>query len=321
MIQLAAGLRHHCALIQGGVQCWGYGEGIDGSSNYISSPTWITGYEQKSGVDSICAGYVHTCLIKAGKVYCWGNNDYKQARQASSTVTVPTLVSGIPADVIQISCGFYHSCAVLVDGRAMCWGSDAYGELGRGSVLSASTPVPAQVFTFNDVVEIVAGSFSTCAIRLVNSQRQTWCWGSNYFGQLGNGGTATSQTSAIRMTQDFLGGPKTLSRGYLAYCGTSTQDDAAYCVGYGNGGQLGNGDQLSKSSLTAVTSLGSGVSNEHVDFLESSMCCNGRRGSVLLGKLCSGPDSWFWLLLPWRWIFIEPNERSGSCGPEWCKRL
>ena len=43
--------------------------------------------------------------------------------------------------VTAISAGGYHSCAVA-DGRAYCWGYNAYGQIGNNTTTNASLPVP-----------------------------------------------------------------------------------------------------------------------------------------------------------------------------------
>ena len=51
-------------------------------------------------------------------------------------------VSGLDSGVVDIGTGGRHSCAVSEDGTARCWGRNDVGELGDGSFVNRSTPVP-----------------------------------------------------------------------------------------------------------------------------------------------------------------------------------
>ena len=44
-------------------------------------------------------------------------------------------------DVIQIDAGTEHNCALLSDGKAMCWGRNNYGQLGDGTRIDRSIAV------------------------------------------------------------------------------------------------------------------------------------------------------------------------------------
>jgi alpha-tubulin suppressor-like RCC1 family protein len=45
---------------------------------------------------------------------------------------VPPLLGGVAA----VTAGGSHACALLTDGTARCWGSDAFGELGDGQAFA-----------------------------------------------------------------------------------------------------------------------------------------------------------------------------------------
>lgn len=84
--------------------------------------------------------------------------------------------SAEPPEVQQLVVGETHSC-VLSGGHVSCWGGDDYAQLGKtkeGSRRVEGLPT--------DVVELSAGSFTTCARTKAG---EVHCWGRNDGGQLG----------------------------------------------------------------------------------------------------------------------------------------
>jgi len=44
----------------------------------------------------------------------------------------PTVIPGLPPDVVSVSAGHYHSLAVTAEGELWAWGRNDEGQLGRG---------------------------------------------------------------------------------------------------------------------------------------------------------------------------------------------
>jgi alpha-tubulin suppressor-like RCC1 family protein len=89
-----------------------------------------------TGVTQASAGYQHACAVTGqGALYCWGANDFGQLGLGMSSgqpVTLPaqvTLPMGKQAK--QVSCGSYHSCALMTDGTVYCFGRNNTGQSGH----------------------------------------------------------------------------------------------------------------------------------------------------------------------------------------------
>ena len=254
------GVMHACAIIDGGIKCWGGLTISNDTVTFFRSPTWIPGWQPGSGVEALCIGEHHTCFIKSGQVYCWGSNEYGQAGQENGTIIPdPSTVTGIPYSAVSITCGTSHTCTRLVNNHAYCWGLNDHGQLGSGS--TSTSAIPVRVFTYADIIGIYATTSSTCVARLVGSSNETWCFGDNSDGQLGIGNAITPQLSAVRMNPDYTGGVSLMSGGNSFFCGIQNSNGAAFCMG--RGGSLGNGDDNDRSTITAVTGLDSNV--RHID--------------------------------------------------------
>lgn len=78
---IGLGWFHACAIVLGGVQCWGNnlaGELGNGSAIISGVPVQVTGLGPMSGATQVGAGVQHTCALVQGKVWCWGYNDAGQ---------------------------------------------------------------------------------------------------------------------------------------------------------------------------------------------------------------------------------------------------
>jgi len=185
--QVSAGATHTCAVkTDGRLFCWGAGgDGRlgDGSTSNSSVPV----QESSQGVDwaQVSAGAAHTCAVKTdGRLFCWGAGGSGRLGDGS------TLSSAAPVQEfsqgegwVQVSAGLSHTCAVKTDGRLFCWGDGGSGRLGDNTTSDSLVPVQ-EFWQGEDWALVTAGDQHTCAIE---TDGQTFCWGSNLAGQLGLG--------------------------------------------------------------------------------------------------------------------------------------
>jgi len=78
--------------------------------------------------------------------------------------------------------GGFHTCGITTTKLAYCWGSNAFGQLGDGTVTRRTTPV--DVAGGRHFSGLSAGFSHTCA---VTTDERAFCWGSNDSGRLGDG--------------------------------------------------------------------------------------------------------------------------------------
>lgn len=117
---------------------------------------------------------------------------------------------------------------------------------GLSSVVSA--PFNVGLVTAGSFASVNIGGNSACGVTTAGSG---YCWGNNSLGQLGNGSTSNT-TTPIKIAGGLTFG--SVSAGSLQYfaCGLTTAG-AAYCWGYNDYGQLGNGSYTNSLSPSAVT--------------------------------------------------------------------
>jgi len=113
----------------------------------------------------------------------WGTNGSGQVGDGTSVfIRPPTALAGI-ADMQQAMGGVQHTVALRANGTLLAWGTANNGELGNNQYSGTQlTPVPVHVLT--DVMQIAAGDAHTLAVKRDGT---LWAWGSNAFGQLGDG--------------------------------------------------------------------------------------------------------------------------------------
>ena len=258
VIAIAAGHLHTCALTTGGrVKCWGGNSTSqlgDGTTVEKHSPVDVSGLT--SSVTAIAAGYDFTCVLKAeGGVMCWGNNDFGQLGDGTTILrATPVDVSGLTGRVTAITGKNIHACALTAAGGVMCWGFNAYGQLGDGTTLDKHLPVDVSGLT-NGVAAIAAGAWHTCAVTAGGGAK---CWGENNTNQLGDG-TTLNRSSPVDVN-GLTNGVAAIAAGAEHTCAL-TAGGGLKCWGWNKYGNLGDGTTTNRSMPVDVVGYGGGSSS------------------------------------------------------------
>jgi hypothetical protein len=128
----------------------------------------------------------------------------------------------------------FHTCALVTNGGAKCWGFNDVGTVGDGTTIERHSPVNVSGLA-SGVVEITTGTFHTCAVTIAGGVK---CWGDNGSGQVGDGTNAprTAPVDVVGLTS----GVAFIGAGEAHTCAVTT-GGAVKCWGENGNGQLGNG--------------------------------------------------------------------------------
>ena len=215
----------------------GGGKEVRASASGISAPATFSGAGQIV-FRVVSAGRFHSCGVdQAGIGYCWGLYGDGQlgmgpapggsgaALNAPHSVAQGSIIFAI--GVRSSTAGGAHSCAVVANSDAWCWGKNSDGRLGNGSTLSSTTPVRVSGTGYQTVS---AGAFHTCAR---TTGDRIYCWGLNSEGQVGVSGT-TASPSPVMEAKTFV----SVAAGGLHSCAIAT-GGTAWCWGSNAKDQLG----------------------------------------------------------------------------------
>ena len=161
-------------------------------------------------------------------------------------------VSALGNTVVQISTGYFHTCARKSDGSAWCWGHNLLGRLGDNTEDDKNLPVQVAGLG-SGVADISAGFAHTCAVKTDGS---VWCWGDNASGQIGDNSNTPRLTPA-QVTS--LGGPAAEVSANNSFTCARRTDGTLWCWGGNTDGELGDGSTTSSLVPNQVASLGNAV--------------------------------------------------------------
>ncbi|MDA8832969.1 putative Ig domain-containing protein, partial [Candidatus Poseidoniales archaeon] len=265
-LSLVTGEWNTCALDNNGnVFCWGRnGNGQIGNGQTGTAGCGSSGHKCKdiptatndlgSDVISLAFGHQHACgLLDTGVVKCWGRNNNGQLGTSSGDKDTPQTVNlGSGRTATSIYAGGYFTCAILDDASVKCWGQNDQGQLGIGSTSNTNTPTTINTLgSGRTAVSLATAYNAVCALLDDGSVK---CWGDDYKGQLGNGGSNSDITSPPASAINLGTGrtAKAITGGEFHFCAI-LDDDSIKCWGEGDDGKLGTGSTGIRNTPTSTS--------------------------------------------------------------------
>lgn len=220
---ISAGDFGGCASLNSWIYCWGRNDaGSTGTGNYRKAPDPVSPISHDGALRggntpnfrTSLAVSSNVCSIANNKLYCWGRNINSSVGDGTSNIRKrPVLIAGEDdravvngrATNVDLSDGDSPSfgCAVI-SSKAYCWGENTYSNLGDGTSINRSKPVPVIVnvgdtFSHKKVTKVTVGKSHACAI----AEGNVYCWGAA--GTLGNG-LGSSSSRAVLVSADPASG-------------------------------------------------------------------------------------------------------------------
>ena len=280
--------QHGCAVtLDNKVHCWGIelqgrlGDGgVSGQTHIPVQVNILDGSSANKRAVQISTGEATTLtLMEDGTVYCWGQNDYGQCGVGSNTTTsydepqqVQT-IDGLSSSTtaIQVAMGDNHGCALMGDGRVMCWGDDtSYLSLGTGGGGDSYIPVHVDTSEIDGTspgstaVYITTENDHSCALMASGTLK---CWGRNTHGRIGNGNT-THQASPVQVGASLFDGTTpaksivTVVAATESTCALMMNGDQ-YCWGHNPYNGIGLSGSIEYHSPTKTVNSGWNTANSY----------------------------------------------------------
>jgi alpha-tubulin suppressor-like RCC1 family protein len=189
IVDIAAGTDHGIAVhSDGSVWRWGWPESLTSFTPDLL-PVRVVGIND---IVAVAAGHrFNLALRNDGRVFAWGDNSLGQLGDGSglfraNPVQVPALTT-----VRSIAAGPSSSFAINSNGSVMAWG--AGGTIGDGTMVNRLSPVP--IPGLNNIEQIAASHNALAR----TTAGEVWFWGTNFYGESGDGTVAGSYLSPVRV--------------------------------------------------------------------------------------------------------------------------
>ena len=204
IVQIAAGARHNLILTQRG-EVFAWGRGILGQLGCVatgctSHPLHLRALALgQHHVTSISCGAEHSCLVlRTGELLAFGSGKRGQTGLGTSEVIpLPQRMQWskrLAQHAAAVSCGAFHTAAILIDGTLLTCGASDNGMLGHGNGNGETDSRIADVFELSAVHMLTALKMPTAAVSAggahtlaVTRQNGLYAFGAGSWGRLGLG--------------------------------------------------------------------------------------------------------------------------------------
>ncbi|EDK31655.2 chromosome condensation regulator RCC1 repeat protein (macronuclear) [Tetrahymena thermophila SB210] len=163
----------------------------------------------KYKVMQVSCGHSHTCaIIDSGELFSWGDSSEGQLGiNSNGSHYNPQLVNfsdlkGINTFVTDVSCGYYHTVAVLKNGQVCSFGSGKKGQLGTGNQNKQYKPFLLN--SLSQIIKVKCGFYHTL---FLDESGRVYSCGLNDEGQLGQGhneGNISSPRLVLELEHSFI---------------------------------------------------------------------------------------------------------------------
>lgn len=293
VVNIAAGGSHSLALTSDGqVAAWGSNSsgqlGSGGSSSGSAAPvaTSRSGVLADKLVTDIAAGQSHSvALLSDGTMVAWGANSSGQLGTGNTTLSAlpaAVLSNGALAGIrfVAIAAGANHTLALSSDGRVFSWGSNQFGQLGRGSG-NSSTPETISgggMLGGQPVIAIAAGASHSLALA---ANGRVFAWGLGSSGQLGIGNTFPYLPPTAVSTSGVLSGKSIVAIAAGANHSLAIDSNGSgYAWGSNSSGQLGNNSFSSSASSPVSLSTQGAIGSRAL----TSIAAGGSHSLAIAGR-------------------------------------
>lgn len=215
LVSLSVGASHICGLTkEGRAYCMGGNERGALGTGDLSPRDAFSPVNTELRFREIHAGADYTCAIstepEGDNAYCWGEGYAgKLGTGNEENQVVPTPILGHRFQTLAVSRsegnGASATCGIDVEGKVLCWGSNATGQLGDGTLVASYIPVEVASEGPHVAVAVASQAWSlwdfesgrwghACALTVSGEIR---CWGNNLAGQVQPPGSMDPVTTPV----------------------------------------------------------------------------------------------------------------------------
>lgn len=262
-------------------------------------------------------------ILPSGQAWTWGSNSNGQigdgtinycakARYVRQGIAGGKSFSWVSGNTGNSGSGPLNEFVLTIEsstGNAYAWGSNNSGQLGDGSITNRSSPVSVlggrsySVLAEGTSSSFVGGDDEPFMLAIEGSTGNAYAWGSNGYGQFGDGTASTSQSSPVSV----LGG-RSFTTILTGHGGTNNQNTPTVAALDGGGfaytwGCIPGNSSFSAASSSPVSVVGGRAFKQlfvlaNKGNLQNSNAVGSSIGSCFLGIENSTGSLYGWGVLP-----------------------